>query len=215
MENYWKDGTGSAWTPCICEQCGSKSSRSTVPPKHVLLYWEEVSPKQRDARQQPLQGMHIANVDCRRTLATGHRLATAAPASSSVFLAAAYVLPSSTHTGRRRAVSRSLVAAHARGENGDRMQNTGQTTARVVQTWTATRGARRISRRVSWDGVTKRSSRLERASCARHACHAGRRVAAPSTRSRSGGARLLRLRRPGCHTTRHTPGAGAEERSGR
>ena len=103
----------------------------------------------------------------------------------------------------------------ARGENGDRMQNTGQTTARVVQTWTATRGARRISRRVSWDGVTKRSSRLERASCARHACHAGRRVAAPSTRSRSGGARLLRLRRPGCHTTRHTPGAGAEERSGR
>jgi len=118
-------------------------------------------------------------------------------------------------TGRRRAVSRSLVAAHARGENGDRMQNTGQTTARVVQTWTATRGARRISRRVSWDGVTKRSSRLERASCARHACHAGRRVAAPSTRSRSGGARLLRLRRPGCHTTRHTPGAGAEERSGR
>ena len=90
MENYWKDGTGSAWTPCICEQCGSKSSRSTVPPKHVLLYWEEVSPKQRDARQQPLQGMHIANVDCRRTLATGHRLATAAPASSSVFLAAAY-----------------------------------------------------------------------------------------------------------------------------
>ena len=118
-------------------------------------------------------------------------------------------------TGRRRAVSRSLVAAHARGENGDRMQNTGQTTARVVQTWTATRGARRISRRVSWDGVTKRSSRLERASCARHACYAGRRVAAPSTRSRSGGARLLRLRRPGCHTTRHTPGAGAEERSGR
>ena len=122
MENYWKDGTGSAGTPCICEQCGSKSSRSTVPPKHVLLYWEEVSPKQRDARQQPLQGMHIANVDCRRTLATGHRLATAAPPSSSVFLAAAYVLPSSTHTGRRRAVSRSLVAAHAREAAGARRE---------------------------------------------------------------------------------------------
>ena len=115
MENYWKDGTGSAWTPCICEQCGSKSSRSTVPPKHVLLYWEEVSPKQRDARQQPLQGMHIANVDCRRTVATGHRLAPAAPPSSSVFLAAAYVLPSSTHTGRRRARGRRRAARTATG----------------------------------------------------------------------------------------------------
>ena len=193
MENYWKDGTGSAWTPCICEQCGSKSSRSTVPPKHVLLYWEEVSPKQRDARQQPLQGMHIANVDCRRTLATGHRLATAAPPSSSVFLAAAYVLPSSTHTGARRRVVRcpwwlrTRARPPARGENGDRMQNTGQTTARVVQTWTATRGARRISRRVSWDGVTKRSSRLERASCApRLPCRPSRRRAQHTVAERGG-----------------------------
>jgi len=187
MENYWKDGTGSAWTPCLCEQCGSKSSRSTVPPKHVLLYWEEVSPKQRDARQQ----LRL-RTSCRLQHIQGGDARSAGP----------WWL-------------RTRARPPARGENGDRMQNTGQTTARVVQTWTATRGARRISRRVSWDGVTKRSSRLERASCARHACHAGRRVAAPSTRSRSGGARLLRLRRPGCHTTRHTPGAGAEERSGR
>ena len=167
-----------------------------------MSYSEEVSPKNRDA-------------------CTAIRHIAGCTSPSSVFLAAAYVLPSSTHTGARRRVVRcpwwlrTRARPPARGENGDRMQNTGQTTARVVQTWTATRGARRISRRVSWDGVTKRSSRLERASCARHACHAGRRVAAPSTRSRSGWARLLRLRRPGCHTTRHTPGAGAEERSGR
>jgi hypothetical protein len=61
---------------------------------------------------------------------------------------------------------------------------------RPWRTWTAgTRGARRrISRRVSWDGVKKRRWRLACESFvrgARQACHAGRRVAAPSTRSPS------------------------------